>query len=108
MWYFVCLFFFKHKTAYEMRISDWSSDVCSSDLARQRSLLDCRGHRYVFRDQGLDLLTHRRIGVLVGAQGIVGTRAPSRLIGCQCILADGSRGRRVVAMSFLAAIKGID
>src|SRR3546814_6921077 len=28
---FVC--FFKQKTAYEMRISDWSSDVCSSDLA---------------------------------------------------------------------------
>src|SRR3546814_748593 len=29
---FVVLFFFKQKTAYEMRISDWSSDVCSSDL----------------------------------------------------------------------------
>src|SRR3546814_4416514 len=31
----VCIgfFFFKQKTAYEMRISDWSSDVCSSDLA---------------------------------------------------------------------------
>src|SRR3546814_3174894 len=28
-----CFFFFKQKTAYEMRISDWSSDVCSSDLA---------------------------------------------------------------------------
>src|SRR3546814_4533891 len=28
------LFFSKHKTAYEMRISDWSSDVCSSDLDR--------------------------------------------------------------------------
>src|SRR3546814_13703317 len=28
----MCLFFFKQKTAYEMRISDWSSDVCSSDL----------------------------------------------------------------------------
>src|SRR3546814_1296870 len=27
-------FFFKQKTAYEMRISDWSSDVCSSDLER--------------------------------------------------------------------------
>src|SRR3546814_4053781 len=27
-------FFFKQKTAYEMRISDWSSDVCSSDLVR--------------------------------------------------------------------------
>src|SRR3546814_17667344 len=30
MWH---VFFFKQKTAYEMRISDWSSDVCSSDLA---------------------------------------------------------------------------
>src|SRR3546814_20254532 len=29
---FCCVFFFKQKTAYEMRISDWSSDVCSSDL----------------------------------------------------------------------------
>src|SRR3546814_3600112 len=28
-------FFFKQKTAYELRISDWSSDVCSSDLADQ-------------------------------------------------------------------------
>src|SRR3546814_1518727 len=28
------VFFFKQKTAYEMRISDWSSDVCSSDLRR--------------------------------------------------------------------------
>src|SRR3546814_2370233 len=28
-------FFFKQKTAYEMRISDWSSDVCSSDLQRR-------------------------------------------------------------------------
>src|SRR3546814_9803811 len=28
----VIFFFFKQKTAYEMRISDWSSDVCSSDL----------------------------------------------------------------------------
>src|SRR3546814_6679378 len=30
-------FFFKQKTAYEMRISDWSSDVCSSDLSQRRS-----------------------------------------------------------------------
>src|SRR3546814_9748624 len=29
-----CVFFIKQKTAYEMRISDWSSDVCSSDLTR--------------------------------------------------------------------------
>src|SRR3546814_4014798 len=31
------LFFFKQKTAYEMRISDWSSDVCSSDLLAVRA-----------------------------------------------------------------------
>src|SRR3546814_1089299 len=30
---YVIFFFFKQKTAYEMRISDWSSDVCSSDLS---------------------------------------------------------------------------
>src|SRR3546814_1097565 len=30
--YYLAFFFFKQKTAYEMRISDWSSDVCSSDL----------------------------------------------------------------------------
>src|SRR3546814_5508031 len=31
---YLIIFFFKQKTAYELRISDWSSDVCSSDLAR--------------------------------------------------------------------------
>src|SRR3546814_2623964 len=35
---FLDLFFFKQKTAYEMRISDWSSDVCSSDLADLRKI----------------------------------------------------------------------
>src|SRR3546814_8256414 len=40
-WYVRCycvvfVFFFKQKTAYEMRISDWSSDVCSSDLGSMR------------------------------------------------------------------------
>src|SRR3546814_2194739 len=43
--YVLCVFFFKQKTAYEMRISDWSSDVCSSDLVsagRQRG--HCMGH----------------------------------------------------------------
>src|SRR3546814_19293079 len=41
--YFI-VFFFKQKTAYEMRISDWSSDVCSSDLKLREHvlLLDAR------------------------------------------------------------------
>src|SRR3546814_1819406 len=34
------VFFFKQKTAYEMRISDWSSDVCSSDLGFTLEVLD--------------------------------------------------------------------
>src|SRR3546814_6115294 len=36
--HFLFFFFFKQKTAYEMRISDWSSDVCSSDLNVQQHL----------------------------------------------------------------------
>src|SRR3546814_2257212 len=34
----MCIFFCKQKTAYEMRISDWSSDVCSSDLSENDRL----------------------------------------------------------------------
>src|SRR3546814_14801253 len=50
----VGFFFFKQKTAYEMRISDWSSDVCSSDLGTIRRLLDrrLRSKRGV-KDRGL-------------------------------------------------------
>src|SRR3546814_12130082 len=40
---FCLCFFFKQKTAYEMRISDWSSDVCSSDLRAEP--VDQIGHR---------------------------------------------------------------
>src|SRR3546814_10004857 len=36
----ILFFFFKQKTAYEMRISDWSSDVCSSDLFATPKVLD--------------------------------------------------------------------
>src|SRR3546814_19253826 len=52
------VFFFKQKTAYELRISDWSSDVCSSDLpglvrgmivGGLRAALDGAGHRSVQR-----------------------------------------------------------
>src|SRR3546814_6747469 len=42
-------FFFKQKTAYEMRISDWSSDVCSSDLFEHAPIAGWRG---VFGMQG--------------------------------------------------------
>src|SRR3546814_9616577 len=53
-------FFFKQKTAYEMRISDWSSDVCSSDLVRRAVVAGLeivinrrvRQARYWFQKQG--------------------------------------------------------
>src|SRR3546814_4177850 len=48
-------FFFKQKTAYEMRISDWSSDVCSSDLQRD--------HRHVRPpDLASHVAQHRKAG----------------------------------------------
>src|SRR3546814_20103454 len=50
--YLVFIFFFKQKTAYEMRISDWSSDVCSSDLLRVRFACKFRGNQIpIFSDQ---------------------------------------------------------
>src|SRR3546814_3657166 len=52
----VCLFFFKQKTAYEMRISDWSSDVCSSDLAVVGRIVEI----YINVDEGKDSLRNIR------------------------------------------------
>src|SRR3546814_6307413 len=53
LWLF---FYFKQKTAYEMRISDWSSDVCSSDL------------RHAVVGGGDDLRRRHRLGVDFGGQ----------------------------------------
>src|SRR3546814_5258180 len=69
-------FFFKQKTAYEMRISDWSSDVCSSDLRDRRVEfvrhttadvvgLECRQARYrsLHRARCALAFRHRRTAV---------------------------------------------
>src|SRR3546814_7211570 len=54
----VCgFFFFKQKTAYEMRISDWSSDVCSSDLACKGKDCGTPALMSAFRWNGLNLAT---------------------------------------------------
>src|SRR3546814_5502307 len=47
--YWYVFFFFKQKTAYEMRISDWSSDVCSSDLITEAEVAAARAYRSVQR-----------------------------------------------------------
>src|SRR3546814_6984560 len=57
-------FFFKQKTAYEMRISDWSSDVCSSDLSDRRKAAGLGGLSPARRNARVDrkerLGKHRR------------------------------------------------
>src|SRR3546814_9569699 len=78
--YFVCvvflLCFFKQKTAYEMRISDWSSDVCSSDL-QQRQLLPIpiRRHRKNHLIVGMSDLLPDRMQMEPGQIGVVLRRA---------------------------------
>src|SRR3546814_4787624 len=56
---FCMCFFFKQETAYEMRISDWSSDVCSSDLALQLGE-ESGGMDHVGRLVALATQWHRR------------------------------------------------
>src|SRR3546814_13516724 len=61
------LFFFKQKTAYEMRISDWSSDVCSSDLdapimARRRWRIGNRRECGIGSDRGGRVARHLDFG----------------------------------------------
>src|SRR3546814_2413111 len=50
------IFFLKQKTAYEMRISDWSSDVCSSDLVHHFALLGGYGAEAIHPDLALESL----------------------------------------------------
>src|SRR3546814_7097281 len=70
MW-FDCFFFFKQKTAYELRISDWSSDVCSSDLVGA-DLLE-QAHRRDVAGGSEGALEANRRGI--GAARILGTIA---------------------------------
>src|SRR3546814_20097337 len=73
---FFFFFFFKQKTAYEMRISDWSSDVCSSDL--QLEIIDQRDHAgltlHLAGDAGQ---THHRVETAAG----IDVLAQCRVIG---------------------------
>src|SRR3546814_1682888 len=66
---YLFFFFFKQKTAYEMRISDWSSDVCSSDLSlhRRRIGLSDRRTRQSHPDDAR--LRDPPCGPLVGSTG---------------------------------------
>src|SRR3546814_10435394 len=70
-WHFLLIFFFKQKTAYEMRISDWSSDVCSSDLNWTERVegIDAGADDYLGKPFEMGELIARVRGVLRRAAG---------------------------------------
>src|SRR3546814_3428356 len=88
------LLFFKQKTAYEMRISDWSSDVCSSDLdvfsladqdgaLRRSEIADARGEAWFARVPA---------GALrILAAGASRPRSEERRVGQECVSTCRSR-----------------
>src|SRR3546814_7859338 len=91
LWFF---FFFKQKTAYEMRISDWSSDVCSSDLALllEPGRGDVSG-LFLVHVGGLVPL-RQVLGLQLGAervQGVDELRSEERRVGKECVSTCRSR-----------------
>src|SRR3546814_5165189 len=102
-WWFDLVFFFKQKTAYEMRISDWSSDVCSSDLigagadmfvaCQRRIVVGEAAFRFPGAAFGLVLGTGR-LARLVGSASAcdwVGSRSEERRVGKECVSTCRSR-----------------
>src|SRR3546814_1436403 len=73
-----CFFFFKQKTAYEMRISDWSSDVCSSDLPTTYSGPEASSPPTNAYPSNGDAVTHL-------------TRSEERRVGKECVSTCRSR-----------------
>src|SRR3546814_4406258 len=79
VFFFVLFFFFKQKTAYEMRISDWSSDVCSSDLCRKGA---CAASHMTVADTA---------GRAIQAAATNTTRSEERRVGKECVSTCRSR-----------------
>src|SRR3546814_7074831 len=92
-------FFFKQKTAYEMRISDWSSDVCSSDLRAVTAIDDDDG--WIDPRDGLQRPTDLidMLHLVMEDVGMVGAiaaharqhRSEERRVGKECVSTCSSR-----------------
>src|SRR3546814_5057154 len=95
---FMFFFFFKQKTAYEMRISDWSSDVCSSDLAILAAL-DRALVRTIFLEQSVHDAGAAGVGqkfAVIADQGarrawLTVKRSEARRVGKECVSTCRSR-----------------
>src|SRR3546814_8726064 len=92
--YLFFFFFFKQKTAYEMRISDWSSDVCSSDLQDLAAIEQVHqptggGDQHIdaFIER-LDLITHLHTA---DQQRHLEIRSEERRVGKECVSTCRSR-----------------
>src|SRR3546814_9809787 len=87
----VIFFFFKQKTAYEMRISDWSSDVCSSDLpvAGSGRLLRSSLHQALLGRMPAELPNQTRSSLRLPARN--SARSEERRVGKECVSTCRSR-----------------
>src|SRR3546814_1048307 len=86
---FLLFFFFKQKTAYEMRISDWSSDVCSSDLSTAALL---RSGFHVTQSSAFQSsFSSRSVGIRVENAASVTGRSEERRVGKECVSTCRSR-----------------
>src|SRR3546814_17699445 len=97
----LCFCFFKQKTAYEMRISDWSSDVCSSDLAGRAKLepaeRECGRHNARHQRPAtvgmgrLPLMGHDPVLGHITRQNVAAKRSEERRVGKECVSTCRSR-----------------
>src|SRR3546814_8470128 len=91
MFLFCLFFFFKQKTAYEMCISDWSSDVCSSDLLLRRLNIQasCKDRRLIGDDSNRAPLdapkTTDDVACMGGLHFKEVARSEERRVGKECV-----------------------
>src|SRR3546814_5873603 len=87
-YYFIDFFFFKQKTAYEMRISDWSSDVCSSDLFAGNVL---GNEEFVIMNIIMKTLFRNPADRLLFLDDLHDMRSEERRVGKECVSTCRSR-----------------
>src|SRR3546814_10910332 len=88
---FSVFFFFKQKTAFEMRISDWSSDVCSSDLTSFKIYMTYDDLKLNDRQILEVMAVARTHGALVMVHAENADRSEERRVGKECVSTCRSR-----------------